>query len=88
MYSKKKKLIHSSHLYMLVYTNGKVCISILHTPSKLNPDEAGHCWSPVQRVETILLSVISMLSDPNLSSPANVAKRFYFSRLLFTANDL
>merc|ERR1712000_105415 len=55
-----------------VYKNGKVCISILHTPSKLNPEEAGHCWSPVQRVETVLLSVISMLSDPNLSSPANV----------------
>mmetsp|Transcript_9077 Transcript_9077/g.28899 ORF Transcript_9077/g.28899 Transcript_9077/m.28899 type:complete len:218 (-) Transcript_9077:1059-1712(-) len=55
-----------------VYPNGEVCISILHTPDPLNPDEAGHCWSPVQRVETILLSVISMLSDPNLSSPANV----------------
>jgi ubiquitin-conjugating enzyme E2 R len=55
-----------------VYENGEVCISILHTPDPLNPEEAGHCWSPVQRVETILLSVISMLSDPNLSSPANV----------------
>jgi len=29
-------------------------------------------WSPAQSPETILLSVISMLSDPNLSSPANV----------------
>jgi hypothetical protein len=38
----------------------------------MNPAEASHCWSPVQRVETILLSVISMLSDPNTSSPANV----------------
>jgi ubiquitin-conjugating enzyme E2 R len=55
-----------------VYKDGRVCISILHTPDPLNPSEASHCWSPVQRVETILLSVISMLSDPNTSSPANV----------------
>ena len=55
-----------------VYTDGRVCISILHTPDPLNPSEANHCWSPVQRVETILLSVISMLTDANISSPANV----------------
>jgi len=29
-------------------------------------------WLPVHTVETILLSVISMLSDPNYDSPANV----------------
>ena len=29
-------------------------------------------WNPTQTPETILLSVISMLSDPNFSSPANV----------------
>ncbi len=29
-------------------------------------------WSPVQSPETILLSVISMLSSPNDESPANV----------------
>jgi ubiquitin-protein ligase len=55
-----------------VYKDGRVCISILHTPDPTNPAEANHCWTPVQRVETILLSVISMLSDPNCSSPANV----------------
>lgn len=29
-------------------------------------------WLPVHTVETILLSVISMLSDPNDQSPANI----------------
>ena len=29
-------------------------------------------WLPVHTVETILLSVISMLTDPNFESPANV----------------
>ncbi len=29
-------------------------------------------WLPVHTVETILLSVISMLADPNYESPANV----------------
>jgi len=29
-------------------------------------------WLPTQSVATIMLSVISMLSDPNFSSPANV----------------
>ncbi|VDM50046.1 unnamed protein product [Toxocara canis] len=29
-------------------------------------------WLPVHTVETILLSVISMLADPNRESPANV----------------
>lgn len=29
-------------------------------------------WTPAQRVETIIVSVISMLSDPNFSSPANI----------------
>lgn len=29
-------------------------------------------WSPVQSVEKILLSVVSMLAEPNDESPANV----------------
>jgi len=55
-----------------VYADGKVCISILHTPDPMNPDENGQNWTPAQRVESLILSVISMLSDPNFSSPANV----------------
>ncbi len=38
----------------------------------MNPEEANETWRPIQTVESILLSVISMFSDPNFSSPANV----------------
>jgi len=58
-----------------VYSNGDVCISILHAPGEdaTNPQElASMRWNPVHTVETIVLSVISMLSDPTDDSPANV----------------
>ncbi|KAF2874635.1 ubiquitin-conjugating enzyme E2 15 [Massariosphaeria phaeospora] len=57
-----------------VYENGDVCISILHPPEedKYGYESASERWSPVQTPETILLSVISMLSSPNDESPANV----------------
>ncbi|KAI9039833.1 putative ubiquitin conjugating enzyme [Aspergillus affinis] len=57
-----------------VYTSGEVCISILHPPEedKYGYESASERWSPVQTPETILLSVISMLSSPNDESPANV----------------
>ncbi|KYQ88739.1 ubiquitin-conjugating enzyme E2 [Tieghemostelium lacteum] len=57
-----------------VYMDGKVCISILHPPGEDEtsgelPEER---WLPTQTVSTIILSVISLLSAPNTSSPANV----------------
>lgn len=57
-----------------VYASGDVCISILHPPEedKYGYESAAERWSPVQSPETILLSVISMLSSPNDESPANV----------------
>jgi len=57
-----------------VYTDGKVCISILHPPvhDELSDELPGERWLPSQSVSSILLSVISMLNDPNFSSPANV----------------
>mmetsp|Transcript_41444 Transcript_41444/g.110900 ORF Transcript_41444/g.110900 Transcript_41444/m.110900 type:complete len:97 (+) Transcript_41444:316-606(+) len=57
-----------------VYPSGEVCISILHEPGDdiTNPQEPAELrWSPVHSVESIVLSVISMLSDPNGESPAN-----------------
>lgn len=39
---------------------------------KYGYESAAERWSPVQTPETILLSVISMLSSPNDESPANV----------------
>ena len=57
-----------------VEKNGDVCISILHEPGddKYGYESASERWLPVHTVETILLSVISMLADPNYDSPANV----------------
>ncbi|KAL9070235.1 MAG: hypothetical protein Q9157_005884 [Trypethelium eluteriae] len=57
-----------------IYENGEVCISILHPPEEdqYGYESASERWSPVQTPETILLSVISMLSSPNDESPANV----------------
>ena len=57
-----------------IYPDGNVCISILHAPGH---DEFGYelqeeRWSPIQSVEKILLSVLSMLADPNDESPANI----------------
>jgi len=58
-----------------VYEDGRVCISILHPPGEdeLNSQEsADERWRPILGVEQILVSVISMLSDPNDESPANL----------------
>jgi len=57
-----------------VFPDGKVCISILHPPGEdeMSGERPEERWLPTQSVATIMLSVISMLSDPNFSSPANV----------------
>jgi ubiquitin-conjugating enzyme E2 G2 len=57
-----------------VYANGEVCISILHAPGD-DPnmyESVSERWSPVQSVEKILLSVVSMLAEPNDESGANI----------------
>lgn len=58
-----------------VYSDGRVCISILHPPGtdQYNTQEtAAERWRPIHGVESIILSVISMLNDPNIDSPANI----------------
>ncbi|PVU99182.1 hypothetical protein BB559_000947 [Furculomyces boomerangus] len=57
-----------------VYPDGTVCISILHPPGEdqYGYEQANERWSPVQTVESIMVSVISMLSSPNDESPANI----------------
>lgn len=57
-----------------VYDNGDLCISILHPP--VNDPQSGELpserWNPTQNVRTIMMSVISLLNEPNTNSPANV----------------
>eukprot|EP01090_Pellita_catalonica_P016726 TRINITY_DN4873_c0_g1_i5.p1 TRINITY_DN4873_c0_g1~~TRINITY_DN4873_c0_g1_i5.p1 ORF type:complete len:166 (-),score=25.73 TRINITY_DN4873_c0_g1_i5:158-655(-) len=57
-----------------IYPSGEVCISILHAPGD-DPNRYEHSserWSPIQSVEKILISVMSMLAEPNDESPANI----------------
>ena len=43
-----------------IYTDGSICLDIL-----------SHMWSPVYDVGSILTSIQSLLTDPNVNSPAN-----------------
>lgn len=68
-----KRAIRLTH-HQIVYASGLVCISILHPPGD-DPNHYEHAserWSPIQSVEKILISVMSMLAEPNDESPANV----------------
>jgi len=65
-----------------VYENGDVCISILHPPTD-DPQSGEHPserWNPTQNVRTILLSIISLLNEPNTFSPANVDASVMYRR--------
>ena len=57
-----------------IYEDGKLCISILHAPGEdiMSGESAGERWSPAQRVESVLISILSLLDDAEISSPANV----------------
>ncbi|KAK4997545.1 Ubiquitin-conjugating enzyme subunit [Elasticomyces elasticus] len=57
-----------------IYPDGRLCISILHQPGEdaMSGELASERWSPIQRVETVLISVLSLLDDAEVSSPANV----------------
>ena len=58
---------------------GEVCISILDpSENEIQSYERSDRWQPAHTVESLLLSVISMLSDPICESPENLdaAKTF------------
>jgi ubiquitin-protein ligase len=62
------KLFHPN-----VYSNGKICISILHEGvDEYGYEDTSERWSPVQTIATIFLSIISLFHSPNCDSPANV----------------
>uniref|UniRef100_A0A182P361 UBIQUITIN_CONJUGAT_2 domain-containing protein n=1 Tax=Anopheles epiroticus TaxID=199890 RepID=A0A182P361_9DIPT len=64
------------------FKNGDLCISILHPP--VDDPQSGELpcerWNPTQNVRTILLSVISLLNEPNTYSPANVDASVMYRR--------
>ncbi|GMF01041.1 unnamed protein product [Ambrosiozyma monospora] len=56
-----------------VFPDGRICISILHEPGTSHSDEpSNEKWSPAQCVESVLVSIVSFLEDPNINSPANI----------------
>lgn len=56
-----------------IYDNGLCCISILHEGKDNTGYESNDIrWSPAQTIESIILSIISILDSPNIESPANV----------------
>lgn len=62
----------SSHL--IASSRSLLSRSILHPPGEDNfgYESASERWLPVHTVESIMVSVISMLSSPNDESPANI----------------
>uniref|UniRef100_A0A183CJX4 UBIQUITIN_CONJUGAT_2 domain-containing protein n=1 Tax=Globodera pallida TaxID=36090 RepID=A0A183CJX4_GLOPA len=63
-----------------VSENGFVCISILHAPGAdpFGVENASERWQSIHTVESIVISVQSMLAEPNFQSPANVAASVMF----------
>lgn len=60
----KTKIFHPN-----IYENGNVCVSILDTD-----------WKPIMTLKSVILSLISLLSDPNPDSPANTdASKLYLN---------
>jgi ubiquitin-conjugating enzyme E2 G1 len=67
-------IFDADHIMSSVFKSGEICISILHPPGedRFGHEDASERWLPIHTVTTIALSVISMLSDPNDRSPANI----------------
>ena len=56
-----------------VYTDGKVCISILHEGIDVTGYEnIADRWNPSHSVNSILMSILSILFAPNFESSANI----------------
>ena len=55
------------------YKDGKVCISILHEGvDEFKYESISERWMPSHSVSTILMSIATLFTSPNLESPANI----------------
>ena len=56
-----------------IYIDGKVCISILHEGEDVwGYEKISERWNPSHGVNSVLMSILSMLTSPNFESPANI----------------
>ena len=68
-----KVLFTDNMIHPNIYPSGDVCISILHAGSdQYGYEHDSERWLPSHNVNTIMLSIISLLSSPNFDSPANI----------------
>ena len=56
-----------------IYSDGKICISILNEGvDQYNYEDLSERWKPTLNVNSILISILSILSNLNFESPANI----------------
>jgi len=74
-YAPPELMIISKFYHPNVYPDGKVCLSVLHSPGTdpLNPGETPEMrWLPIHTVSSILQCFLSILDHPG-GAPANVS---------------
>uniref|UniRef100_A0A183CIH9 UBIQUITIN_CONJUGAT_2 domain-containing protein n=1 Tax=Globodera pallida TaxID=36090 RepID=A0A183CIH9_GLOPA len=79
----------SDVLHPNIFKDGHVCISILHEQGDdpFGEEKATERWQPTLTVESIVISVQSMLSTPNFLSPANLDAALMFRTDILGYND-
>jgi ubiquitin-protein ligase len=66
------KVYFNNIIHPNIYKSGEVCISILHSGTDIYGYEKDYeRWTPSLSVDSIMMSIISLFSDPNFESPAN-----------------
>lgn len=56
-----------------IYKDGRMCISILHDgDDEFNYEHISERWKPTHSIDSVLISILSVLGEPNFESPANV----------------
>ena len=67
------KVIFNKIQHPNIHQNGEVCISILHKGTDQYGYEKDYeRWNPSHGVDSIMMSILSMIADPNFESPANI----------------
>jgi ubiquitin-protein ligase len=61
-----------------ISTSGSVCLDILKDSKK---------WSPQYTIETVMISIIALMDDPNTSSPYNLEPSKHWTRCCREYND-